>query len=636
MVLQCSGSSLISRVFFNEDGKARDVYACFYPGTNNNTSNNNGTTKKMSLEEFLGNDTLGESVWDEEDINLDAISNTTNIDILKQTKAGGEHQRDGHQQGPHGSQGPMGRSRFPNSASFGGGNMGDFANHHHPLQQQQQQQGPPYIVKFSDLPPRFSNFDIEDLFQAKFTKFIKFKLFWEVNKNPSISTLKSGSVFDQNFKHDSKVAFVELYSSRDMDKILNYWTTPLKEIYHITIAPAEFDDFKDYSAKVKLLTDPKDDAGKPFIVKTQRSKSNPFGSARPVDTQSKILDIEEKMENLHVEDTTTLRASLVSDSDGKSLATPAPTTAATAGVKITILKKQPLTGEESTSTTPTPKPLSYSEVVERSVVNETSKKSTPLSKIGTPASDLQSTDKSDNFEGDDRQGSEKYENDKIQSDASGGNGIDADTGKQFTFKNVERDQNTGRTKYNGNQNNSNNGNFRGNNRYRGGANSGNYRGGNSNRGNRGGNRGGNSYNNNNNTGDDDNNNNTNNTNNNGSRYHDRQNNGDGAVNSESTADATGHNSNDFSNSVSNTQQYSIFKPASGFLGQSNNDSMRNSGRGNYSNNGGMNGASRGRGSGRGRGFGRGTYNNRGGRGGRGNNRGYSNYNSNSTDTSQRS
>ena len=115
----------------------------------------------MSLEEFLGNDTLGESVWDEEDINLDAISNTTNIDILKQTKAG-EHQRDGHQQHPHGGHGPMNRSRFSNAGPFGGGSMGDFANHHHPLQHQQ---GPPYIVKFSDLPPRFPTLTLKIFFK---------------------------------------------------------------------------------------------------------------------------------------------------------------------------------------------------------------------------------------------------------------------------------------------------------------------------------------------------------------------------------------------------------------------------------------------------------------------------------------
>ena len=37
----------------------------------------------MSLEEFLGDDTLGDSVWNEDEINLDAINNTTNIDVLK-------------------------------------------------------------------------------------------------------------------------------------------------------------------------------------------------------------------------------------------------------------------------------------------------------------------------------------------------------------------------------------------------------------------------------------------------------------------------------------------------------------------------------------------------------------------------
>ena len=143
------------------------------------------------------------------------------------------------------------------------------------------------------------------------------------------------------------------------------------------------------------------------------------------------------------------------------------------------------------------------QVVERSVVNETSKKSTPLSKLGSPALELQSkTDKTDESKGEDEQGFEKCDDDKTPVDAPSDKDkhIESDTDKQFTFKNVEREYNTGRTKYNGNHNN-NNGSFRGSNRYRGGPNSGSFRAGHSNRGNRGGYRGGNSYNNNNNTND---------------------------------------------------------------------------------------------------------------------------------------
>ncbi|KAG0680820.1 polymerase suppressor [Kluyveromyces marxianus] len=235
-------------------------------------NNHDAGKKKMSLEEFFSDNSLGDSVWDEQEIDLNAIktsiSNTTSLDVLK------------------------------NSA-------------------------PPYILKFANLPASFSNYEIEDLFKAKRAQFVKFKLFWELNK--TLGAKNEPTVFQQLFKRDSKVAFVEVYSYRDMEKILTQWKTPLRELYNIRVDMPSFDDFKEYMDKDKLI-DPRDDASKPYRAPeggaaaarrrssgeglpppTERRKSNPFGSAKPVDTQTKLLQIESKIDQLGIEDTKTLR-----------------------------------------------------------------------------------------------------------------------------------------------------------------------------------------------------------------------------------------------------------------------------------------------------------------------------------------
>lgn len=327
-------------------------------------SNNAGAIKKMSLEEFLGDDTLGDSVWNEDEINLDAISNTTNIDFLK-TKSG----PDNTESGPNGHSG----NRMHNESAFDFHHRGGFGRENDGGSGDSfAMQGPPYIVKFSLLPPRFSDADIHDLFHEKFTKFVKFKLFWELNKNPSIDVVKSGSIFDQNFRKTTKVGFVELYTGRDMDKILKYWSTPLLKIHNIKVEPAEFNDFKEYRTKVELLTDPNDDAGKPYIM--ARKKSNPFGAAKPVDTQSKILAIEDTVGKLHIEDTRTLRRL----SGGETTNGP---TSLKSG-KVQILKKPK---EVSKEAQPSPPPLRYVDVMEKQSGEEQKKKTSPTATTALPS-----------------------------------------------------------------------------------------------------------------------------------------------------------------------------------------------------------------------------------------------------------
>lgn len=426
----------------------------------------NDSAKKMSLEEFLGDDSLGDSVWNEDDINLDAINNTINIEVLKNSHPksninnnstlGGQPQIRQNMVLPQYSvksttlSSSVTNSTSVSSSSF---NQNDYYKKQNPQlknvsdshsnnQQQFVVQGPPYMIKFSNLPPRFANSDIEELFEAKYTKFVKFKIFWEINKNPSLSTLKSGSIFDQNFKRDSKVAFVEVYSARDIMKILKYWCQPLKEIYKIRTEPAQYDDFKEYMAKINLLTDPSDDPSKSYVV--PMDKPSPFGIAKSVDTQSKILNLEEKMERLHIENTETLRRR---SSEGEPLES--------LKSKITVLKKPQ---------------LSYSEVAQHSLLDSVKKNSPQVTGSGIvtdSSSNSQATSnpsnnefKSEsvpnnhdtNQENEDKENStgyndnittpETYENYDMSEDGTKtkpDENIEEETSKIFTFKNQERD-----------------------------------------------------------------------------------------------------------------------------------------------------------------------------------------------------
>ncbi|SCU88807.1 LAFA_0E14664g1_1 [Lachancea sp. 'fantastica'] len=301
----------------------------------------------MSLEEFFNDSSLGDSVWNDEDINLEAISspltNTTSIDVLKHTPirlaTRGPDDPFGHQH----SGAPMGAA---------GGS---------------QAMGPPYIVKFSHLPSEFTGPEIEDLFQTKCTKFIKFKLFWELNKKPAMGVaLKNSDFFDANFTRDSKVSFTELYSARDMDKILHHWTEPLKEIYDIIVTAADRVDFKNYVEKSKSLKE-SDDPTRPFVPKKEparphKTKSNPFGSAKPADTQTITNDIEEKFSKLHVEDTKTLRRL---SNDGEPMVSPKP-------LSYSAILKKSVDAAASQSPSPQLPPLTLKEETEpEETVDET-------------------------------------------------------------------------------------------------------------------------------------------------------------------------------------------------------------------------------------------------------------------------
>lgn len=377
----------------------------------------------MSLEEFFNDNSLGENVWDEEEINLDAISspltNTTSLDVLKQAPiklATRGSFGEGHRH-------PMPSASTPHGAAGG------------------QLRGPPYIVKFSNLPSLFSGREIEDLFQTKCTKFIKFKIFWELNKTPSVgAALKNSNVFDANFTRDSKVAFTELYSARDMDKILMHWTQPLRELYNIHVTMAEFDDFKNYMAKTKLLGE-SDDPSRPYKPKEaakidkrrtnsgsdpsqtkQRRKSNPFGSAKPVDTQSKILTIEQKMSELHIEDTKTLRRVSLGEDEKEVFKD--------SGAKKPIA---------------VPQPISYSAIIKKSV-DSASPNSLSTSPSVPPSVPLSSgLDPNDQVLSNDEDGEEKKDQEKKDSQEENDEDLST-SGHNFTFKETDRRESQNRSR----------------------------------------------------------------------------------------------------------------------------------------------------------------------------------------------
>lgn len=353
----------------------------------------------MSLEEFFNENSLGDSAWDEEDINLDAISspltNTTSIDVLKHT--------------------PLRiATRAPEDHEFHAGFQGAA-----------QTRSPPYIVKFAHLPSQFTGPEIEDLFQTKCTKFIKFKIFWELNKKPSMGVaFKNSNVFDANFTRASKVAFTELYSARDLDKILSYWTEPLKELYEIIVTPADFADFMNYMEKTKLLSEA-DDPTRPYKprkdgLKTRsdikKTKNNPFGTAHPVDEVDPTGDVQVKLSKMRVHDDSKSRE-VLRGAETKTRPDDAALAAAAAGP------------EKSAAA---PQPLSYSAMLKKSV-DAAASASTPVSLVPTSALGHSEADSNTNIDEDNADGTHQGssngdENDDDQSHSNG----------NFTFKDNQR------------------------------------------------------------------------------------------------------------------------------------------------------------------------------------------------------
>ncbi|SGZ50874.1 CIC11C00000000240 [Sungouiella intermedia] len=92
--------------------------------------------------------------------------------------------------------------------------------------------GPPYIVKLVNLPVTSHDDFVEDLFRSRYTSFVKFKIVFD----PSSQPLESGVV--------KKIAFVELASFADQNRVLKWHDLYYRGSRRVVIEMADFEDFK--------------------------------------------------------------------------------------------------------------------------------------------------------------------------------------------------------------------------------------------------------------------------------------------------------------------------------------------------------------------------------------------------------
>ncbi|RKP28362.1 hypothetical protein METBISCDRAFT_25130 [Metschnikowia bicuspidata] len=151
--------------------------------------------KKMSLQEFVTDETYGGS-WADYDIDLASIS----VPI--------EKNRAHHSSGGYGS----GR---------GAPSVGP-------------DRGPPYIVKILHIPVDSDLLFIDDLFRSRFTKHVKGRVLVDPQSEP----LRTGTVY--------KVAFVELASFADQNRVLKWQDLVYRGSRRLAVEVADFNDFQHY------------------------------------------------------------------------------------------------------------------------------------------------------------------------------------------------------------------------------------------------------------------------------------------------------------------------------------------------------------------------------------------------------
>lgn len=92
--------------------------------------------------------------------------------------------------------------------------------------------GPPYIVKLLNLPVTANDAFVQDLFQSRFTPFVKFKILTD----PSSNILETHII--------KQVAFVELESAQDAQKALKWHDLYYKGTRRVIVEVADFNDFR--------------------------------------------------------------------------------------------------------------------------------------------------------------------------------------------------------------------------------------------------------------------------------------------------------------------------------------------------------------------------------------------------------
>ena len=192
--------------------------------------------------------------------------------------------------------------------------------------------GPPYIIKLSQLPVACNNLFVEDLFQSRYTPYVKFKILVD----PAADPLQTGIV--------RKIAFVELESYQDYTKALKWHDLYYRQGRRVVVEMADFQDFQ-HSVKYnqehqqQLIELEQDVASGKFrltgssgpmtrvspiaphrnlgpklgshagagsgaetskpgfdtVLSKPKPKPNPFGAAKPVDVLAKEDEIQKKL-----------------------------------------------------------------------------------------------------------------------------------------------------------------------------------------------------------------------------------------------------------------------------------------------------------------------------------------------------
>lgn len=196
---------------------------------------------KMTLGEFLVDDTFGES-WADDDFDINSIS--APIGKPPSAMEGYNHFSDNFKS----QYGNMDR-RYNNEHSMMGGGGGGGSNFH------QRKLEPPFIAKFSNLSESVTKAVIQELFDSRFLKFERCKVL--IDPNPPQSRFSNPNAAT-NVK---KCAYVQFDTSQELLKVVK-WNDIYMDRLKVQISVADFTDFRDVQEYNKEIGYNEDDENK--------------------------------------------------------------------------------------------------------------------------------------------------------------------------------------------------------------------------------------------------------------------------------------------------------------------------------------------------------------------------------------
>ncbi|QPG74531.1 hypothetical protein FOA43_001861 [Brettanomyces nanus] len=320
-----------------------------------------GKPKKMSLGEFMADDSLGGSSWADEDFDINSIEVPINgppprrVDRGYSSHYGGSSEYGGSRDYGGGSRDyGAPRDYGGGSRDYGGGSR-DYGGGSRDYGAPRDYGGlptkgltAPFIAKFSNFPEIVTQKLIQNLFEARFMQYEKLKVL--IDPHPPQSRFTKPQPLTKK-----KCAFVQLNSSQDLQKVLK-WNDIFIERMRAQVGLADFEDFEnvlkynkeieyDENGEEERINDeklakeaekaarwrsqidgnsrtnvPRMDSGPP-VIKSRR-KSNPFGVAKPVN----VLEIPLVSEKAKVVAKVVKKAARKSDSkrESKSESVPNP------------------------------------------------------------------------------------------------------------------------------------------------------------------------------------------------------------------------------------------------------------------------------------------------------------------------